>query len=175
MRESDPALGERLDPLIDVEAVHRVRDVDILAYLTGHLSNPVLRLSSEPEYEESDVLALLLVGRRADELTQPSGDFDTAATKLAAGIVANELSSVLQDYTPVDSVDVRIGEDGVPEEVGVGKYVWQDLFVRYGRTFGIEQKDKIGIEYRIDENWSIESEMVTDRSAGADLVWSVDF
>jgi autotransporter translocation and assembly factor TamB len=166
---------ERLDPLIDVEAVHRVRDVDILAYLTGHLSNPILRLSSEPEYEESDVLALLLVGRRADELTEASGNFDTAATSLAAGIAANELSSVLQDYTPLDSLDVRIGEDGVPEEVGVGKYVWQDLFVRYGRTFGIEQKDKIGIEYRIDENWSIESEMVTDRSAGADLVWSVDF
>jgi autotransporter translocation and assembly factor TamB len=166
---------DRRDPLIDVEAVHRVRDVDVLAHLTGHLSNPTLHLSSEPEYEESDVLALLLVGRPADELGERTGNFDAAATKLAAGIAANELSTMLRDYTPLDTLDVQIGEGGVPEEIGVGKYVWQDVFVRYGRTFGVDSKDKIGIEYRINENWSIESEMLTDQSAGADLVWSLDF
>ncbi|MDH3521233.1 MAG: translocation/assembly module TamB domain-containing protein [Myxococcales bacterium] len=167
--------SERLDPLIDVEALHRVRDVDIVAVLTGRLSNPTLRLSSEPAYEETDVLSLLLVGRRADELDEKAGGFDAAATKLAAGVAASELTALLRDYVPIDTLEVRVGEGGVPEQIGVGKYVWQDLFVRYDRSFGTDPKDEVGIQYRIDEHWSVESEMATDRSAGADLVWGIDF
>ncbi len=90
-------------------------------------------------------------------------------------MAASQLANLLTDYVPIDSLEVRIGEGGTPEEVRVGKYLWQDVFLRYGRTLGSDPKDSVGVELRINDQWSVESQMAADGSAGADLVWSVDF
>jgi autotransporter translocation and assembly factor TamB len=167
--------SERFDPLIDVEGEHRVRDVRILAHLTGRASNPTLQLSSDPPLSETDTLSYLMIGRPASGDDQEGQGFDQAAASLAAGVAAAELALLLPGPGLVDTVDFRIGESGTPEEVEVGRYLMDDLFVRYGRGFGEDPKDRVGIELRLDEHWSIESEMTTDQSAGADLIWSTDF
>jgi autotransporter translocation and assembly factor TamB len=163
------------DPRVDIEAHHRVRDVVVIARVSGRLSSPELQLSGDPPMSESDVLSYLLAGRPAHEMGSSGGGFDAAAAQLAAGIAANEALAVLDAGDWVDSIDVRVGESGSPEEVGVGRYMTRDLFVRYGRGFGEEPSDRIGIELRLSDHWSLESDLATDESAGADLIWSMDF
>jgi hypothetical protein len=167
--------SERLDPLLEIEATHRVREVTILAYVTGRVSDPVLRLDSEPSLEEADVLSYLFLGRPADEAGAGNGSLDAAAARLAAGLAVKQVAGLLGETLPIDTLDVRIGEKGIPEEVRVGAYVTPDLFMRYGRTFGSDPVDEVGIELRLSDRWSIESEMGSDASAGADLIWSIDF
>jgi autotransporter translocation and assembly factor TamB len=167
--------GRRLDPLLDIEATHRVRDVTILAFVTGRVSDPILRLESEPALEEDDVLSYLFLGRPASEAGEGTGSLDAAAAGLAAGIAVKQLAGLLGESLPIDTLDVRIGEQGIPEEVRVGAYVTPNVFMRYGRTFGSSPVDEVGIELRISDQWSIESEMGSDASAGADLIWSLDF
>lgn len=167
--------SRRLDPLLDIEATHRVRDVTILAFVTGRVSDPNLRLDSEPSLEEDDVLSYLFLGRPAGEAGEGTGSLDAAAAGLAAGIAVKEIAGLLGESLPIDTLDVRIGEQGIPEEVRVGAYVTPNVFMQYGRTFDSDPVDEVGIELRLSDQWSIESEMGSDASAGADLIWSIDF
>jgi autotransporter translocation and assembly factor TamB len=167
--------SRRLDPLLDIEATHRVRDVTILAFVTGRVSDPILRLDSEPSLEEDDVLSYLFLGRPADEAGTGTGSLDAAAAALASGLAVKQIAGLLGESLPIDTLDVRIGEQGIPEEVRVGAYVTPNVFMRYGRTFGSDPINEVGMELRLSDQWSIESEMGSDASAGADLIWSIDF
>lgn len=166
-----------LDPLLDIEATHRVRDITIVIVLSGRASDPIVTLSSEPTMSEDDVLSYLFFGRSTSKLgsKQPTGSLDRAATALAAGIALQEASRLVEDALPVDTIDVRIEEDGSSGDVGVGKYLTNDLFVRYERGFGTTATDGVRIEMRLSDQWSVETEASSDESAGADLVWSFDY
>jgi translocation and assembly module TamB len=165
------------DPLLDIEATHRVRDITIVIVLSGRASDPIVTLSSEPTMSEDDVLSYLFFGRSTSQLgsKQPTGNLDRAATALAAGIALQEASRLVEDALPVDTIDVRIEEDGSSGDVGVGKYLTNDLFVRYERGFGTTATDGVRIEMRLNDQWSVETEASSDESAGADLVWSFDY
>ena len=59
--------------------------------------------------------------------------------------------------------------------IGVGKYVHEDVYVRYGRTLSRDPVDEVSVEFRINENWSVESQASSDENAGADLIWSFEY
>lgn len=165
-----------VDPLLDVEAAHRVRDVTVLIFLSGRASEPSLRIGSEPAMSESDALAYLFLGRPADQLgASERQGMESAATALATGVAAAQVTDLLTAALPIDTLDVKIDENGRPADVKVGKYVADRVFLRYGRTLGPEPEDEVGMEFRLNQNWSVGSEISTDESAGADLIWSLDY
>jgi len=165
-----------LDPVIDLEAVHPVADVTIVAYVTGRVSAPVLRLESEPPLPEPDVVSYLFFGRPADQLgASEQGSTEMAAAGLAAGIALDELRDVLGADLPVDTIDLKIEEGDERSRVEVGKYVTRDIFVRYGQTFGSETEEEIGVSYRIGEHWRLESTTTSGATAGADVFWTIDY
>lgn len=164
------------DPRIDIEAAHRVRDVTILLFLTGTASAPEVRIASEPPLSESDALAYLLLGRPAEELGAGSGPgLEAAAAQLAAGAALGEVSGLLRDALPLDTIDVKIAEDGNGGEVRVGKYVTDRVFVRYGQAFGAEPEEEVEVELRLTPNWSLQSEITSDENAGADLIFQWEY
>ena len=109
------------------------------------------------------------------ELTSLIGGFLSAALSLATGVALSELDQTMGASLPVDSLELRIEEDGGPVEVRVGKALGSRVFVHYGHAFGIEQEDSAGIELRLNRNWSVSSEVSTQGSAGADLSWSIEW
>ncbi len=168
--------GTAVDPLLDVVAAHRVRDVTILIFVTGRASDPKLRIGSESGLSESDALAYLLLGRPANQIGagQQAG-MNSAAAALASGVAAAQVGQMLAEALPIDSLDVTIDETGKPADIKIGKYITDRIFVRYGRTLGPEPEDQVRLELRINENWSVGSDVSTDDSAGADLIWSLDY
>lgn len=168
--------GREADPLLDVEAIYPVADVIVVAYLTGRASAPTLRLESEPPLPQDDVVAYLLFGRPADQLGgSEQGGVNAAAAGLAAGLALAELREIMGDQFPVDTVDLTIGEGDQPSRFEVGKYVGRDLFVRYGQSFGPEPQAEVGLSYRLNENWSVESTTGSEATAGADVFWSIEW
>jgi len=168
--------GTTIDPLLDVVAAHRVRDVTILIFVTGRASAPKLRIGSEPALSQSDALAYLLLGRPANQIGAGNqAGMESAAAALATGIAAAQIGQMLAEALPIDSVDVTIDESGKPADIKVGKYITDRVFVRYGRTLGAEPEDQVGVELRINDNWSVGTDVSTDDSAGADLIWSLDY
>lgn len=168
--------GVGIDPLLDVEAAHPVRDATILVFVSGRASSPELRIGSEPAMSESDALAYLFLGRPADQLGAGQREgLNDAAAALASGVAAAQVGDLIARALPVDTLDVGIDETGRPSDVSVGKYVTDRLFVRYGRNLGPQPEDEVRLEMRIDDHWSVGADASTDDSAGADVIWSLDY
>jgi translocation and assembly module TamB len=166
--------GTEMDPTLDVVAEHDVGSVTILAVLSGRLSAPVMRLESEPAMPESDVIAYLLFGRPASELGESDqSGVDHAAIAMAAGMAAGELQRMFGEDLPFDTLDVRPERTG-GGQIGFGKYLSRDVFVRYGHTVGEESDDEIQIEWRINDRWSVQN-TVGRRTSGADIVFGIDY
>jgi autotransporter translocation and assembly factor TamB len=105
-----------------------------------------------------------------------SDDPEAVVAKLRfAGVAARELVALLPGAVPIDTLDLRISESGVPSEVQVGKYLTDRVFVRYGHVLGPEPEDQVRVELRLDEHWSLESDLSSNESAGADVIWSLDY
>lgn len=168
--------SKEIDPVLDVEGTHRVGAVRIIAYVTGRVSEPVLRLDSEPPMDEDEVASYLFFGRPPNQLgAREQGDVSLAAAGLAAGMALDELREMLGSDLPIDTIDVRIEEGDQPSRVELGKYVAKDVFVRFGQTFGAEAYQELGISYRITDHWLIESTTSSNATAGADVYWTIDY
>ena len=166
----------RLDPVLDVEARHPVADIVAIVELSGRLSAPIVRLTSDPPRSDQDVLAYLLFGRPASSVTA-AGDsrFGAAAARLVAGVAERELREVLGDAMPVDSIEIGADAEGNTNELGFGKYLSPNLFFRYVRVLGDEPTDRVGVEYRVNDSLSIGSSVSTAGDAGLDLIFRSDF
>ena len=166
----------RLDPVLDIEARLPVSDIVAIIEVSGRLSSPIVRLSSEPSLSDQDVLAYLLFGRPADDVgVAGSSNFGAAAARLAAGVAEKELREVLGDAMPVDSIEIGADAEGNTSEIGVGKYVSPNLFLRYIHVLGDEPADRLGVEYRLNDTFSIGSSVSTTGDAGLDLILRKDF
>ena len=167
--------GTDLNPLVDIEASYRVSDVEIIAYLTGHALDPILRLESEPVLPESEVLHYLVFGRSSDEATDSDPRIGAAAGSLAAGVALSQVTPLLEDSLPIDTLEILVPTEQSDGAIGVGKYIHEDVYVRYGRTLSRDPVDEVSVELRLNKHWSVESQASSDENAGADLVWSFDF
>jgi translocation and assembly module TamB len=163
------------NPQIDIEAIHRVSDIEIIAYLTGRALDPVLRLESEPVLPESEVLHYLVFGRSSDEATDADLQIGAAAGALAAGVALSQVTPMLEEALPIDTLEFLVPTDQSDGAIGIGKYVHEDVYIRYGRTLSRDPVDEVSIELRLDDHWSVESQASSDENAGADLIWSYDF
>lgn len=168
--------AERLDPVLDIEAHLSVKDIVAIVEVSGRLSAPTVRLTSSPERSEQDVLAYLIFGRPASEVGAAQSErFDAAATRLVAGVAEHELREILGDAMPVDSIEIGADDEGATSELGFGKYLGPDLFIRYVHVLGDEPADRVGVEYRLNDLFSVGSSVSTTGDAGVDLILRHDF
>ena len=173
--------GAALDPIVDIETVYRIRDIEILAYLAGRFDSLQVRLESDPPMRDSEVLSYLVLGRASDE-SPDSQAFGDAASQLAAGVALSEISPVLESYLPIDTLDLRMGGDpsngsnaSSAPELTFGKYLSGGVFVSVGRTLGRDPVDTLRVEWQLSDHWSLESEVADDQNAGLDVIWNFDF
>jgi len=166
-----------LDPLVDVEAVHEVREVSVIARVTGRLSAPRPSFTSEPPLPQDDVLALLLFGRPASELGgAEAGSVQGLAMSVAAGVAFQELGGgELGSFLPVDTFDVGLGGDEGGPSLEVGKYLSDRLFVSIGQSVGRRAATRARAEFSLSKHWSVLTELSSDESSGADLEWSIEY
>lgn len=176
-RGSVRLVGDReIDPVLDIEAHYPVDDITAIVDISGRLSAPIIRLSSEPSRSEQDVLSYLLFGRPADEIGgAQGGSMDAAAARLFAGVAERELREVLGDAMPVDSIEIGADDEGNTSELGFGKYLRPNLYLRYVHVLGDEPADRLGVEYRVNDLFSVGSSVSTTGDAGLDLILRHDF
>lgn len=166
----------KLIPRIDIEAAHRVRDITILAYLTGSALDPTLRLESQPALSESEVLHYLVFGR--DSESQPNGDDASLASNagaLAAGVAVNQITPLLEEALPIDSLELQLADDNSEGRIAVGKYVSREIYVRYARTLSRNPVEELQLELRLDDHWRLETQTSSDENSGIDVIWTTDY
>ncbi|HKK61317.1 MAG TPA: translocation/assembly module TamB domain-containing protein, partial [Bacteroidales bacterium] len=179
--------GSDINPKVDFEVVYSFRDEErelrnLKLFLTGRALNPDIRFTLDDRFvEEKDAIAYILFGRRMDNLTaQQSTSVEQSAINLsrdiALGQVSNLLKDALQSTLQLDVVEISGGENWHSGSVTIGKYITNDLYVRYEQNFAFDKKNKviepeeIALEYQIIRSLFLQATNQHENS-GFDLIY----
>ncbi|MEP9365713.1 translocation/assembly module TamB domain-containing protein [Xanthobacter sp. VNH20] len=125
------------DPDLDFIAESTANDVTARVTISGRASQPEITFSSTPTLPQDEVVARLLFGRSAGQLSagQALQVAQTVATLSGSG---NAALSSLRRSLGVDSVDVGTNAAGTGGQFGIGKRLNDRIYlgVRQGTTSG---------------------------------------
>ncbi|MDI6808003.1 MAG: translocation/assembly module TamB domain-containing protein [Candidatus Eisenbacteria bacterium] len=159
---------EKIDPVMDITAVSKVAGEDIALHVTGKASKPVPEFSSAKGRSQSEIIELLAVrkywlGEGAN--STPAENVDTLKTVdetnrfFLAYPVGNYLLKKLERQITgkVEWVDVlefsSSGARGFPSaggmQVGVGKYLTPELYMKYSQGLAVLSQQDVLLEYRV--------------------------
>ena len=171
----------RLNPVLDVQAETRVRDYRIRLAVAGNADRAVVTFLSDPPLTDSDILALLALGRRGEELKGKEADVGMSeAASFLSGKFQDLFESRARSLTGLDrfQVDPYINKtDSAVPRVTVGKEVVEDrLFMTYSSNIGGTTPEKnLRIEYILNRNISVLGEYDELGQIGADLKFRFEF
>jgi translocation and assembly module TamB len=136
-----------LNPEIFVTVRRVISGVETRVSIFGPLRQPELRLASIPPLDESDILSLILFNRGANDLTAPQQQqLLVRAGTLAAGFLAGQLVSAIENRVGLDILELETGDFSGPK-LTVGQEIAPGLVARFSRTFGQEPYDEATVEY----------------------------
>lgn len=115
-------------------------------------NEPTLQLSyDDPGYYETDIWRML------------------GGTDIAGGLAANTLEKLLNQQMSGLTIDVdRRSTTGTRSAgdlehelmIGVGKYLWEDVYLRYKQGLTLETEREVEVEYRISNMFLIRSQII---------------
>jgi len=163
------------DPEIQATAEAALKDLVAKVELSGNISKPTIKISSDPALPQEDVLAHILFGRTTGQLSalQAAQLAQTAATlsgKTGTGIVDK-----VRQTLGVDVLNVESGEDkSKGASLKAGKYLTDDVFlsVTQGTKPGSQ---KVGVEVQVLPNISVESDVSGTADGNIGLNWKWDY
>jgi translocation and assembly module TamB len=178
---ADFADPNRINPLLDVQAETRVREYNIRLGVTGHADRAEVTFLSDPSLSDADILALLTIGRRGEELKGKEAEIGRSeATAFATGMFQDFLESRTGSIIGLDrfQVDPYINKyDTAVPRVTVGKEVVQDkIFMSYSSNIaGATPEQNIRLEYILNRNISVLGEYDELGQIGADVKFRFEF
>lgn len=170
-----------LNPRLDIVARHEVRtrepgtpDIGVLVNVGGTMQAPTLTLSSEtrPPLPESELLTLLLFGRRSAELANLPAEFTQGIIleQLLGGLLTNQLEQAcaqlaIFDYCRLRARPTGTGFAGIPQfgtdifayaSLEAGKEVFEDAFLVL-EIVDLLTNPKVGLsgEWQATRSWTV--------------------
>ena len=167
--------GTKIDPQLDLLARYRAPAHTIDARLSGTATQPVLTLSSDPSLSQEDILAVLLFGRPAAELSQEQQvSVGQRAEEIASAFGITAVGRTVASAIGLDALGLQI-EELSSARARVGAYVGRNIFVAIGQEFSGERGQELSIEYEFWPGWSVVGSTTTQGTNSADLVWRLRY
>jgi autotransporter translocation and assembly factor TamB len=167
--------GTKIDPELDVLARYRAPAHTIDARLTGTVSKPVLTLTSDPSLSQEDILAVLLFGRPASELSEAQqASLGQRAEEMASAFGMTAVGRTVASAIGLDALGLQI-EELSSARARLGAYVGRNIFVALAQEFSGERGQELSIEYEFWPGWSIVGSTTSQGTNSADLVWKVRY
>lgn len=171
----------RINPVLDVQTETRVREYRIRLAVSGNADRAVVTFLSDPPLADSDILALLALGRKGEELKGKEGEVGIGESfSFATGKFQDLFESRARSLTGLDrfQVDPYINKSDTPvPRVTVGKEVMEKrLFMTYSSNIGgTTPEQNLRIEYILNRNVSLLGEYDELGQIGADLKFRFEF
>ena len=168
---------EEPNPNLDIEALTRIKDVDIILRIGGTAKRPELTLDSSPPMQEADIISYLVFGKPTDSATtQQAFKAEETALNISGKLAAGKLEEILAETFRLDVLSIEPGmEELTKGTVSLGKYVTPRVFVVYEHPFEEGESPELDISYEINRNFEIETQVGNERTTGVDLIWEHDF
>jgi len=172
-----------INPDIEILAEKISREMTFELTIRGNLERQQVDLQVKDEndqylnYTNSDKITLLSLGTTADQLS--AADLTTAGEDVIKTSVETAFSHGAETLTGLDKVEVDMSgslvdlqtmklNNGLKDaSLLLGKYVFSNLYLEYRSQFGSgtipapklswEPGNQIGLKYRINKSWSIDS------------------
>ncbi len=163
------------NPDIWARAVLRTGRNRITVNVAGTAEDPVLNLASEPPMSQADILSTIIFGRPAASLSNSQSQGLSAQALALLGLKgAREIEAFLGPELAPDVVTVH--EDyATGSSLEAGKYLGRDLYLHYRQNLSQEGGQNLGLEYRLNRYFSLDSQVGNTRDTGVDLLFNYDF
>lgn len=142
----------------------------ITAYVTGRLDQPEVAFRSESNFSRASIERLLMGLEPYAQEAQAAGGGETQAGQLRDASIAAGFNlferEIARELDFVDTFDIerrtlgqrRAGDAADNTLIGVGKYLGQDLYVKYAQGLSEPERDLL-IEYQISDHLLLQSEI----------------
>jgi translocation and assembly module TamB len=130
--------GSQMDPSLDVDAQYKVTGYVIDVLVGGTANKPTLKLSSQPELPQADILSLLLFGKTASALGKgQQATLQQQATTMAAGYAASSIGQTIMQSLGLQALGLEMtGVSGSGGTVGFGHYLTENAYVSVSQQVG---------------------------------------
>ena len=173
--------AEEIDPILIVEASHQVSRYTTYVLISGTASAPEVSFRSDPELPESDIISLLVFGRTTDQLSSSEqSSLGNQARIMAGRLAADTLERSVGEALGLDTIAIEIGDDTTATSMGVGRYISQDIFLFYQRTFRDPSRanrsgNVVGIEKRLNQRQTLKATGSDLGETSIDWLWHYDY
>ena len=140
--------------------------------ISGTARRPKFAVTSEPALPRDEVLARIMFGKKADELST------TEALRLAAGAVTlfgpggAGVTDRIRRATGLDVIDVVNGPEG-PRALA-GKYISDKVLLKIEQGFG-RDSSAVGVEVEVRKNVTVDTKFNSDGSSRVGIKWRKDY
>jgi len=151
---------------VNLVARHQAPDITVEATISGTPADPTLEMTSDPSLPEDEILARLLFGEDASDLSA----FEAA--QLAAQLSGRSmlgLAGELRDLAGLDRLSVATNADGQISVTG-GSRIGDDVYLEV-ETSGLTALATTRVEWTLTPDLSLLSRISDDTSAAVSLRW----
>ncbi|MGE0703157.1 MAG: translocation/assembly module TamB domain-containing protein [Vicinamibacterales bacterium] len=143
---STVAFSGDLDPELSVLVTREISGVQTQVTIAGRLSQPELRLASNPPLDPTDILSLIVFNTTVNELSaEQQEQLAVRAGTLAAGFLTAPLLAALERTLGLEILEIEAATTGA--RVTIGDEIAPGLVARFSRQFGADEYDEATIEY----------------------------
>jgi translocation and assembly module TamB len=156
----------KIDPTFDVQLETRARGITVTVGFTGTAQKLNVTYASDPPLLQSEIIALLAVGRdpttnpglASAQTTDASSNFALAGAGLLSQAVSEQLSNRFQRFFGASKVKVdptMTGVDNLPQaRLTLEQQVSKDITFTYITNLNRTQEQIVRLEWNFDKNWS---------------------
>jgi translocation and assembly module TamB len=173
-----------INPFLNVRALYKVSNVNIFVNVTGRLEQPIVKLSSDPPMEQTDIFSYLAFGTSSDKIsTGQRASLQTKAAEVVGLMAAGKVKDIVGEKFQLDVVSIAGGEKGFQDaQIEVGKYLTDNLYVAYERGYtntllastSPTITNRVRVEYRLFDFLSLESD-IGGEDAGGDIFFNYNY
>ena len=165
------------EPSIDLTAECKAKEITAQLTFSGTVKSPKLTLQSDPPLPRDEVLARLLFGRGATEISplQALRLAMVAKSLTVGGGRQLDFISRTRDFLGLDDLQFESAGQGFDKgTVGIGKYLTEGVYVDLQKGIGGDP-DKASVEIDVTPHISVESEIGSDKSTGIGINYRIDY
>jgi TamB, inner membrane protein subunit of TAM complex len=169
--------GEELDPALDIAVTTQLNGGLYRVGFSGTLRRPTLKLTSEPELQEGDIMAMLLFGRPLEDLSSDQeGLVQDRARDLVEAYGTAQLEAKLSQQLKVDMVNLRRGGgDDSPDALIIGKHLNRKVLLKYEQVLDEWSAFFVNLEYYLSRHVKLETMISSHDQSAAAVSWSIEY
>lgn len=162
-------------PQIDVLGESHEKNITARIELTGPLNRPAVKLGSDPELPQDEVLSRLLFGRSSTNITPYQAIQLASAVNTLSGGGGFDLLGQTRKILGVDQLEIKSPEGDKDETtVSVGKYLSEKVYMEVEKGLG-PKGGKGSVVWELTPNITVETEVGENAEIGGGVNWKWDY